>query len=82
MMVLGALLVLVFAVIAIAVAVLTLWSAWLAYRDELQPGFKTAPPGARSITLTVLGVLVPVLVVVFFTIYLAIELIRLAVAAL
>lgn len=82
MAIVGALFVLVFALIALGVAGLTLWSVWLAFRDELQPGFKTSPPGPRSISLTLLGVFVPALVVVIFTLYLAVELMRLAVNAL
>lgn len=82
MVLVGAVLVLVFALIALGVAGLTLWSGWTAFRDELQPGFKTVPPGPRSISLTVLGVVVPVLAIVIFTLYLAVELVRLAIAAL
>ena len=81
MAVVGALFVLVFALIAVVVAGLTLWSAWLAYRDELQPGFKTSPPGPRAIPLTLLGVCAPALVIVIFTVYLAVQLVRLAINA-
>lgn len=82
MAIVGALFVLVFALIALGVAALTLWSGWLAFRDELQPGFKTSPPGPRALSLTLIGVIVPVLAIVIFTLYLAVQLVLLATNAL
>lgn len=82
MVVVGVLGVAVLAMIALAVAGVTLWSGWRAAQDELLPGFKTRPPGARSLSLTLLGVVLPVLVIAAFTLYLTIALLQLAVAAL
>jgi heme/copper-type cytochrome/quinol oxidase subunit 2 len=73
--------VVVLAVVVLAVAIVTLWSGWRAYRDELQPGFRSNPPGPRSIVLTVLGVVLPVLVIAAFTILTTLALFGLALRA-
>lgn len=82
MAVIGSLGALVLALIVLGVGGLTLWSGWQAFRDELGPGFRISPPGARSIGLTLLGVVLPVLMIALFTVYLALVLVRLAVGAL
>lgn len=73
--------VIVLAVVVLSVALLTLWSGWRAYRDELRPGFRSNPPGVRSIALTLVGVVVPVLVIAAFTILTTLVLLQLAVGA-
>ena len=82
MALIGALLVWGAAALAVGVAALTLWSGWLALRDELLPGFRTRPPGPRSIALTALGVLLPLVAISAFTLYLAVILLQLGVGAL
>ncbi len=81
MVVVGSILVLAAAVLALAVAGLTLWSGWRAFRDELIPGFRTVPPRPRSLILTALGVVLPLLVIAAFTLYLAGVLVQLSLGA-
>jgi hypothetical protein len=59
-----------------------LWSGWHAYRGEMKPGFKVSPPGPRSISLSLIGVAIPILLIAVFTIYLAIMLVRVGLDAL
>lgn len=82
MIYIGAMGVLALVVIVLLVAAVTLWSGLRAFRDELRPGFKTRPPDARSISLTILGVALPVLMIGLFTIYLAVVLLRVVFGAL
>lgn len=82
MIVLGSLLVLVFALIALGVTGLMLWSGWLAVQDELRPDFKRRPPGPRTLSLTLIGVILPVIVIAVFTLYLAVVLVQTALGAL
>ena len=82
MAVVGSILVLAAALLALGVAGLTLWSGWSAFRDELLPGFRTVPPRPRSLILTVLGVVLPLFAIAAFTLYLAGVLVQLSLAAL
>jgi hypothetical protein len=82
MIILGFLAALILAAIALGASGLMLWSGWLAYRGELQPGFRADPPGPRSITLTLLGVAIPVVLIAIFTLYLAIALVQMGINAL
>ena len=70
------------ALLAVAVAAVTLWSGWRALRGELLPGFRTVPPRPRAIVLTALGVVLPLLAVGAFALYLAVVLLQLGAAAL
>lgn len=81
MAIIGALGVFVLAVAVLLVGGITLWSGWRALRDELRPGFITRPPGARSLSLTALGVVLPVLMIVAFTLYTALALLQVAIGA-
>jgi uncharacterized membrane protein YecN with MAPEG domain len=69
------------AVLALLVAGVTLWSGWRATQDELRPGFKTSPPRSSGLVLTLIGVIVPILIIGAFTIWLSIVLLQLAVSA-
>jgi len=80
--IIGVLLVLGLAVVALGAAGLMLWSGWLALRDELLPGFKVSRPGPGSIALTLIGVIAPILIIGAFIVYLAIWLVRTAFVAL
>lgn len=82
MTIIGAILVWGAALLAVAVAAVTLWSGWRALRDEVLPGFRTRPPGPRSIVLTLVGVLLPLGAIGAFTLYLAAVLLRLGASAL
>lgn len=82
MAIIGALGIMVLAAIVLAVAGVTAWSGWRAYRDELIPGFKRHAPGPRSLSLLVLGVALPLVAIVAFTIYTTLALLQVAVAAL
>jgi hypothetical protein len=82
MAVLGLIMALLLALLSLAATGLMLWSGWLAYRNELHPGFKTRPPGPRSISLTLLGFAFPVLLIGAFTLYLAFALVRMGFNAL
>ena len=82
MIVVGIFVLAVFVVIALGLAGLMVWSAAHAFRDELQPSFKMSPPGPGSITLTLLGVVAPVALIVAFALALALQLVRLATSAL
>jgi hypothetical protein len=82
MAIVGFILILGAVALAVAVAIITLWSGWRTFRDELLPGFRPVPPSPRSIALTVVGVVLPLLVIAVFTIYLAVTLLRLGVNAL
>ncbi len=81
MVVIGTLLALAAAGLAVAVAGVTLWAGWLALRDELLPGFRTVPPRPRSILLTGVAVLLPLVAIALFTLYLAVVLVQRAVSA-
>jgi hypothetical protein len=80
--IIGVVLVWGFALAALAVAGLMLWSGWLAFKEELLPGFKVSPPSPGSIALTLLGVALPIVVTAIFTLYLAIWLVQSGLAAL
>lgn len=82
MAIIGALGVIVLAGVVLAVGGVTLWSGWRAVRDELRPGFRTRPPGPRSLSLTVIGVALPVLLIAAFTLYTALALLQVAIGAL
>lgn len=82
MAVIGFILILGAVVLAVAVAVITLWSGWRAFQDELIPGFRTVPPRPHAIVLTFIGVVLPLLAIAVFTLYLAVTLLRLGVNAL
>lgn len=82
MTIIGAVLNLGFAVVAVAAAAVVLWSGWVTLRDEVRPGFKSVRPGPGSIVLTLLGVVFPVVMIALFTLYLAIWLINVSFAAL
>lgn len=82
MTIIGAVLNLGFAAIAVAAAAVVLWSGWLALRDEIRPGFKSVRPGPGGIVLTLIGVVFPVVMIALFTLYLAIWLINVSFAAL
>lgn len=73
---LGFLATLILAAISVAAAVVVLWSGWHAYRGELKAGFKVSPPGPRSISLSLIGVAIPIVLIAMFTIYLAVMLLR------
>ncbi len=81
MLITGTLLALGAAGLALAVAGVTLWGGWLALRDELVPGFRTVPPRPRSILLTGIAVLLPIVAIAAFTLYLAVTLVQRAVSA-
>ncbi len=68
----GILAALAIALLAMTFTALLLVSAWNAFRDELTPGFRIARPGARSLLLTLLGLLLPLALIAAFTTYLAI----------
>ena len=82
MTIIGVVLVLGLAVMALGGAGLMLWSGWLALRDELLPGFKMVRPGPGSIALTLIGVVAPILIIGAFILYLAAWLVRTALVAL
>ena len=82
MAIIGVILVLGFAVVAVAVAGLMLWSGWLALKDEVLPGFKTVRPGPGAIALTVIGVILPIVLIAAFTLYLGIWLVQVSLNAL
>ncbi len=78
----GFLLALGIAALAVVIAGVTLWSGWRALDEEIRPNFKTSPPGPRSIVLTFIGVVLPLLMIAAFTLYLAVWVLRAGVAAL
>jgi hypothetical protein len=80
--IIGVLLVWVFAIVALGVTGLMLWSGWLAFKDELLPGFKVSRPGPGGIALTLIGVALPIVITAIFTLYLAIWLVQSSLAAL
>lgn len=82
MAVLGSILILGAALLSFVVAGLTLWGGWRAFHDELLPGFRTVPPRPRSVVLTALGVVLPLIAIAAFTCYLAVVLIQLSLSAL
>lgn len=71
-MIAGALVMGVLALIALVFTALLLVSAWSGVRDELLPGFRSDPPGPGSLSLALIGMLLPVLLIVLFTGYLAV----------
>ncbi len=81
MVITGMLLALAAAGLSVALAAVTLWSGWLALRDELLPGFRTVPPRPRSILLTGIAVLLPICAIALFTLYLAVVLVQRVVSA-
>ena len=76
-MIVGWIVVLGLALLAIAFTALLLASGWNAVREELWPGFRMDPPRPRSLALTLLGVVLPVLLIAALTTYLAIWLLGL-----
>lgn len=82
MAVIGFLGLMVLAAAALFIGCVTAWGGWRALRGELLPGFRTVPPRPRTVALTIVGVLIPVLAIVAFTVYLAAQLLRVGVAAL
>ncbi len=82
MVIVGFVLVLGAVALAVGVAGIMLWSGWRAFKDELIPGFRTVPPRPRSLVLTLVGVVLPLLFIVAFTLYLAVTLLQLGVNAL
>jgi hypothetical protein len=82
MAIVGFVLILGAVALAVAVAAITLWSGWRAFQDELIPGFRTVPPRPRTLVLTLVGVVLPLLAIAVFTLYLAITLLQRGVNAL
>ncbi len=76
-MIAGALIMVVLALIALSFAILLLVSAWNGVRGELIPHFRITPPGPRGLALALVGMLLPVLLIVLFSGYLAVWLIGL-----
>lgn len=60
------------ALIALVFTALLLVSAWHGVREELLPGFRSAPPGPVSLGLALIGILLPALLIALFTGYLAV----------
>ena len=72
MQIISSLVLLVGALLAATFTVLLLVSAWKAIREELIPGFHSDPPGPRSITLMLIGALLPIVIIAALTVYFAI----------
>ena len=68
----GSIIVFGLALVGIAFTALLLVSGWNALREEVMPGFRSNPPRARSLALTLLGVVLPILLIAAFTAYFAI----------
>ncbi len=64
------------ALAGIIVTAILLVSGWNALGEELLPGFRIDPPRACSLALTLLGVVLPILLLAAFTTYFAISLLR------
>lgn len=73
--------VVVLALIALATALVVLWSGWQAFREELQPSFRVRAPGLRGVLLLGLGVALPLVVIAIFVVYLALVLTQAGVRA-
>ncbi|WP_026370396.1 hypothetical protein [Kallotenue papyrolyticum] len=71
----------VLALIALAAALVVLWSGWHAFREELQPGFRMRAPGLRGVLLIGLGVALPLMAIAVFVVYLALVLAQTGVRA-
>ena len=82
MTIIGIVLTLGLAIVVLGAAGLMLWSGWLALKQEVLPGFKMVRPGPGSVVLTLLGLILPILLIGVFTLYLAIWLVRLGFGAL
>ncbi len=82
MTVIGMIVTLGLAIVVFGGAGLIFWAGWLALKQEVLPGFKTVPPGPGSLILTLLGVILPIVLIGVFTLYLAIWLVRLGFGAL
>ncbi len=72
----GSMVALGLALAGIIVTAILLVSGWNALSEELLPGFRIDPPRARSLALTLLGVVLPNLLLAAFTTYFAIWLLR------
>ena len=72
----GSMVALGLALTGIIVTAILLVSGWNALGEELLPGFRIDPPRARSLALTLLGVVLPILLLAAFTTYFAIWLLR------
>ena len=77
----GSIIVFSLALVGIAFTALLLASGWNTLRDEVVPGFRSNPPRARSLALTFLGVVLPILLIAAFTAYFAIWLLGMLLAA-
>ena len=64
------------ALAGIIVTAILLVSGWHALGEELLPGFRIDPPRMRALALTLLGVVLPILLLAAFTTYFAIRLLR------
>lgn len=69
--------VVVLALVALAFAVLLLISGWNGMREELLPSFRIDPPGPRTLSITLIGIVLPVILIALFCGYLALRLIEL-----
>jgi len=74
---LGVIGVLLLALLACGLAVVTIWSGWRA-AAELRHGFRSRPPGAADLALALAGVALPVVLIVLFSALLAVVLLRMA----
>jgi hypothetical protein len=70
-MIAGTIILLLLALIALIFTVLLLVSAWKGVREELIPTFRTTPPQARGIGLTLVAMILPALLIALLTGYLA-----------
>ncbi len=65
----------VIVIVALVLAGTTLYSCWRALRDELAMGnFRSQPPSIASLGLTLLGVVLPVVLIALFLLALAVVL--------
>lgn len=66
-------------ILCIVVAGLTVWGGWRAMRDELGRNFRSSRAGPRALSLTLIGVIIPVVAITVFLLGLVFWLLRLIV---
>ncbi len=76
-MIAGAIVVAALALVALVFTALLLVSSWNAIHEELLPNFRIDPPGPRALGMTLVGMILPVMLIALFTGYLAVSIIGL-----
>ena len=76
----GGIIAFLLALAAIVFTAILLVSGWNALREEIFPNFRVSPPRPPTVALTLLGVVLPVVLIAAFTAYLAIWLIGMFIA--